>query len=204
MYKVDPSDVIATRSQDEAYRLDKESGGLAGATKKSAKKGHALFPRFRALAADLDRSKVFELVELANKITDLANAKSAENAVCAKGCGHCCQVNVDISALEAAYIEEKTGYLVVEKPYNLPAKSKKIPYCPFLDQEKALCKIHQYRPIACRSFFTFDDFKFCEGSNQQHFISSAWNVSATKQVMDILSHCCGDEVKDIRGFFSET
>lgn len=198
MYKVKPEDIIPIRSDEETERLKAE---LTGSTPKAAKKAHKLVAQFQALSRNMSQDTILPMVELAYKISDLANAKSTTNAVCAKGCSHCCQVNVEVTDLEAAYIEIKTGHKVVEQKYSLPVTSKLIPYCTFHDEETATCKIWEFRPMACRGFFAFDDPKYCVGNNQTHAITSTWNNPGTKQIFEVLQHCGNGVTNDIRYYF---
>lgn len=202
MYKVDPKDVIPSRSDDEIKALEKKEQGLIGSSKNAGKKANILFRQFMAIGENINKTNMFEAVNLAHKMSDLANDKSAANSVCVKGCAHCCQVNVDVTVVEAIYIEKMTGHEINIKPYSIPAGSKLVPYCPFLNQESATCSIHEYRPIACRGFFTFDDPKLCVGNDQIHAVSNAWHVPATRVIMEMLLECSNGEVKDIRSYFS--
>lgn len=201
MYKVKPEDVIPTRTDKQVWVQNKTKGGLCGTNKKDVKKGNKLIKQFDAMSKNMTREKIIPMVELAHQITDLGNSKSIENAVCAKGCSHCCQVNVDLNSFEAAYIEIKTGRMVKESVYNLRPGSKLVKYCPFHNAETSLCDIWEFRPVACRGFFAFDDPKLCEGNDKTHAISSAWNVPVTKHIMEVLKTRGGGEVKDIRAYF---
>lgn len=198
MYKVKHEDIIPSRTDEEVMLLQDK---LCGSNPKAAKKAYVLLNQFQALTKNMTRDRVIEVVELAHKISDLANADSTKNAVCAKGCSYCCQVNVDISGLEAAYIEVKTGREVKQTSYHLKPGNKLIEYCPFHNSETSLCDIWEFRPIACRGFFAFDNPELCVSSDNVHAISSAWNIPATKQLMEVLEHCCGGEVGDIRSYF---
>lgn len=201
MYKVKPEDVIPTRTDAQIAKMEKAQNGIAGAHRKDRKKGVKLFEKMKKLTTDMKREYVLEVVSLAYQIADISNGRSADNAVCVKGCSHCCQVNVDVTGLEAAYIEVKTGHPVELNNYNLRPGDPNVPYCPFHDDKTATCSIHEYRPIACRGFFTFDSPKLCIGNNITHAITNAWNNPATKTLMDILGEVCGNEVKDIRAYF---
>lgn len=93
--------------------------------------------------------------------------------VCAKGCAHCCKISVEVTALEASYIHSKTEF----KAEPLTISSFEIvdsftEYCNLLDQETGLCKIYEYRPLACRIFGTYDHYRFCESPDVNHAIHS--------------------------------
>jgi len=102
---------------------------------------------------------------------DLRESGVVEHAVCQKGCAHCCYLDVDVSLIEALYISKHTGYKVVSrqtrirKGYHLSRH-----YCPFLDQNNGTCTIYEWRPLACRCFFTFDHPKFCADDLEKHAI----------------------------------
>lgn len=207
MYKVRPEDEIKRfRTQAQAVALDKKKGGLSGGDPKNkTKKNLKIAKRFNKLIKQVKQSNLIEIVELAHKLVDLGNTKSAKNSVCIKGCAHCCKVNVDITVAEVCYIEIKTGIMVSESNYNLPAESPKIDYCPLLNRDTGLCNVYEYRPISCRSFFAFDDVKFCEDSGTSHRITGVQGQPNSKQLQDILHGICSDEngkqFGDIRNYF---
>ena len=95
----------------------------------------------------------------------------ADFLVCSKGCAYCCKVPVQVSLLEANYIEERTKIKFNRKTKNQYQIAKRVDtYCPFLDQITATCKIYKYRPMGCRLFGTFDSWKECINSENSHYI----------------------------------
>lgn len=201
MYKVKPEDVIPTRTDKQIALIEKRKGGFCGPIKSERGKGNKLYKKFTALAANVTQENAFELIEIAHKLSDIVNGMTAKNSVCAKGCSYCCQVNVDISDLEAAYIEEKTGKKATKSVYDKHPSSKDIPYCPFHDAENSICSIYEFRPLACRGFFAFDNPDLCIGNDQIHAVMSAWHNPSTRQLIETVQAVCGDVVGDIRSYF---
>jgi Fe-S-cluster containining protein len=87
--------------------------------------------------------------------------KLKERSVCKTGCSHCCHVDVEIIYAEAAYIQEMTGikHNEIYKKQKNDFHKTKTP-CPFLKDNN--CSIYEFRPIACRAFFTIDSVEFCK------------------------------------------
>lgn len=87
----------------------------------------------------------------------------AAQAVCRKGCSHCCHIAVAINPAEAELIARKTGRKAA-KPRNRMLEGREqfanaIPLgygdpCPFLVDNQ--CSIYDVRPLACRMHFNLD------------------------------------------------
>lgn len=136
----------------------------------------------------------------------LADSGIAKNAVCQKGCAHCCFVDVDVTAFEALYIAKKAGLTPVSRRsrvrsgYHIGKQ-----YCPFLDKEDASCSIHAFRPLACRTFFSFDNPKFCaenEGG-AEHAIFTSGGHAVLRHLRDQLYLASDQRSADIREWFAE-
>ena len=105
-----------------------------------------------------------ELIELLYSITAKFMRAPTKSATCSKGCYHCCNVYVGVTGLEAYYIHQKTGAPIDFKVGKPPVYDSK-PWCPFLKNGE--CSIYEWRPMACRTFLSFDDPYLCE-TNQSH------------------------------------
>ena len=87
----------------------------------------------------------------------------AQEAVCRKGCSHCCHIAVAINQAEADLIARKTG-IKAAKPENRVLEGREkfadaVPFgyehpCPFLVDNQ--CSIYDVRPLACRAYFNLD------------------------------------------------
>lgn len=119
-------------------------------------------------------------------------------AVCQKGCAHCCKIPVDVSELEAKYIEHNTNYKI-----RMNKNIKKNEYCNLLDQETGTCKVYEYRPMACRTYLTFDNPSYCEELTTLHVHSTLKeNKEISKFYFDLLESS-GKKIMigDIRNYF---
>lgn len=130
---------------------------------------------------------------------DLINSNIEDFIVCQKGCAFCCKIPVQISELEVKYIERNTKYKRQDiKDINVNE------YCPFLDKTKGICSIYEFRPLVCRTFFTFDNPSYCEEGKKKHIVSSLDTnphiVSLYALLLDNTN--CMPYQKDIRNYFS--
>ncbi|AXX95692.1 YkgJ family cysteine cluster protein [Arcobacter ellisii] len=140
-----------------------------------------------------DLSKLKKLYTYA----DLVNTSIDEITVCQKGCSHCCKIPVDVSELEIKYIERNTEY----KRQNIE-KINTNDYCPFLNQDKGICSIYQFRPLVCRTFFTFDNPKYCENKDEKHVvITLEGNQKLSGMYNLLLLNTNNMSKKDIRYYF---
>lgn len=111
-----------------------------------------------------------ELVELIYKTVDFYYKHTVEaDAVCSKGCSWCCRVPIDVTAIEAKYIEDKTGNMTADLGdskdwHRLPDKTK----CPFLKNDE--CSVYEFRPFNCRVFATLDSPDYCIDGGTKHNI----------------------------------
>ncbi len=125
-------------------------------------------------------------------------------SVCAKGCAHCCRIEVSITDIEAKLIEEETG-----RRRNTSKKNPPVDYCspcPFLT-EADVCAIYHVRPFHCRTFHTLDDPKYCAINGEPHQIYGSWKGRYTVPFYAKLNRIIRDFVRnnpisDIRDFFS--
>lgn len=85
-------------------------------------------------------------------------------SVCSAGCSYCCNIKVDMTYIEACYIEEKTGIEVNDKGKRTMVEKR----CAFLSNS-GTCSIYEYRPYKCRTFHTIDHPKYCE-SGEDHWV----------------------------------
>jgi Fe-S-cluster containining protein len=112
--------------------------------------------RNRTMPASAQTRALYDAVE------PLARDLAAQ-AVCRKGCSHCCHIAVAINQAEAELIGRKTG-IKPAKPKNRMLEGREkfadaIPLgyenpCPFLVDNQ--CSIYSVRPLACRTYFNLD------------------------------------------------
>ncbi|SMG56026.1 YkgJ family cysteine cluster protein [Paraburkholderia susongensis] len=95
-------------------------------------------------------------------------AKSLSNyVVCQKGCSHCCRIDVSVTRLEAEHIYRKSrSELILDHTGTTRTTGHLGTACTFLESDGS-CGIYELRPLACRTFFTLDDPKYCE-TNEPH------------------------------------
>jgi len=146
----------------------------------------------------LDR--LFEFVEMY-----LREFGVPQKSVCQKGCAHCCFVDVDVSMLEAMYIASRVPGLTVvdrdQRVHNGYEKARQ--YCPFLDKGTATCTIHAFRPLACRTFFAFDNPKFCADPAIKHALYNSKSSDVLSAVTRQLYTMSQWKHADIREWFAE-
>ncbi|TCV83399.1 tetratricopeptide repeat protein [Sulfurirhabdus autotrophica] len=125
--------------------------------------------REEKLPAELKKMNAKPMVKLATirKSVETLFSYAESYVACRKGCAFCCHQAVDISRLEAEYIQEKTGvkYTQVTKPSRRDPLgfSEKTP-CPFL--KHGSCSIYEHRPLICRIAVNLDsDPYWCEFEN---------------------------------------
>lgn len=120
--------------------------------------------------------------------------------VCQKGCSACCKIGVEMTALEASFIEKNTSHRIVS---NKQRKLKTNTDCPFLID--GICSIYEYRPFNCRTFFTVDNPKHCETPNEPHRTYGSLggqDINIIYQFRKYIDHLNGKRKKsDIRFFF---
>lgn len=202
MRKVLPEDIIPVRTDEEVKQLENTDFEATGT--KALNKELERFNRLGRSASHNTTKKAPLIMKSAYKIADLAHELNAKNSICSKGCAYCCKVPVDVSALEAHYIEHMTGFKIVKHNHVRTDKLEAETYCPFLDHETATCSIHPFRPIACRTFHAFDDHKYCVGNDQTHAISSANSNPITAELVKIIDNATPDnKAHDIRYWFGE-
>lgn len=147
------------------------------------------------------------LVKLARirKSVDTLFAYSNEFVACRKGCAHCCYQSIEISRLEAEYIEKQTGISpadLTNPPRRDPLSfSEKTP-CPFLKQ--GTCSIYEFRPIICRIHVSLDlDDYWCRFENwhKPGAVVPKPSFRSIADAFNVLNEKTHSPVADIRDFF---
>lgn len=128
----------------------------------------------------------------------------ASFASCSKGCAHCCHVDVQMTTLEAEYINIKTGIT-----HNIiqGTTTGNNSACPFLTPAGE-CGIYAMRPILCRTYHALGDPAFCATGDAERieYGSVANNYGNNFYAtfvgwMRSQNDHLGGELKDIRNFF---
>ncbi|MFP6557092.1 YkgJ family cysteine cluster protein [Paraburkholderia sp. B3] len=133
---------------------------------------------------------------------DLLASEISPLAVCQKGCGHCCHIDVGVTEIEAQYIERNTG---ARKNFGTSRSSghgeTKTP-CPFLSVDHT-CSIYEFRPFACRTYFAFDDPRYCNDNHVTHVTYDARGNPILADFARLLLELNGQgRWRDIRDFFA--
>lgn len=147
----------------------------------------AFFDWFDAQQQSGEMVNVVECMSKAYEVVDLIMAELGKHSVCRKGCGYCCQLPVDLTTVEAAYI---SNVLNVELPESPPEKSTidRFSPCPFLHKTKFVCTIREARPLNCRVFLTIDDWRECVDPDNQHVIFTTDNSGAMRKFLNFFMH----------------
>lgn len=113
---------------------------------------------------------LFEKLEAVYAFTDRFNAFVATFAVCQKGCNHCCQIDVQVSRIEAEYITFKGGPQLDHQGGDRTTGHRTA--CPFVGADGG-CTVYSTRPFNCRTFHTLDDPKYCADGDVDHQVYGA-------------------------------
>lgn len=123
---------------------------------------------------------------------------------CKRGCSGCCHMNVQISGIEARYIERKTRHKAVALTDSIQHDITEFEgqACPFL-KDRA-CSIYEHRPHACRMHMTFDaDSYWCQPGRLNQatlaFVNSK-EVALAVAMLEIEQvgneRACGADIRD--------
>lgn len=185
-------------------------------TQETAKKNYEAFlaaipaevhRREEKLPGDLRLMNAKPMVKLARirKSVETLFAYADGYVACRKGCAYCCHQAIDISRLEAEYIQEKTG--IRHAQVSIPQQrdplgfAEKTP-CPFLKQ--GVCSIYEYRPLICRIAVNLDsDPYWCEFENWHKLGGSVPKPTfhSIYNAYTELNEKAGSLMADIRDYF---
>ncbi|WP_368073434.1 YkgJ family cysteine cluster protein [Ralstonia sp. NFACC01] len=121
---------------------------------------------------------------------------------CSKGCSHCCSIDVQLTTLEAEYIQVYAG-VPLDAREGLTT-GHRTP-CPFLTDAGA-CGIYEHRPVVCRIYHALGDPKNClPGRSQIQYgappkYGNDIFANLVRWVHHVTAHANGT-CKDIRNFF---
>ncbi|HIP33359.1 MAG TPA: YkgJ family cysteine cluster protein [Bacteroidia bacterium] len=146
-----------------------------------------------------EESKINKLEKIYNFLTIYGNFVQTFS-VCSKGCSHCCSIDVQITELEAIYIQEK-GHKQLKEYIHNKSINNYTP-CPFLNSDNGECTIYNDRPFNCRTFHTLDDPKYCE-TNEEHQLYNTYTSEYYSKLFDILLQYLNrhQDIYDIRDYF---
>lgn len=187
-------------------------------SQKSEKKFYTIQEAVEKISIKKIRNKIYKRIELKRNIfiktlnstttdaltklkklydyADEFNLPFIEDSVCQKGCIYCCLISVDISEIEVQYIERNTKYK--RKNHEEINKNKK---CPFLNLVDNACMVYNYRPLACRCFFTFDNPSYCK-SDEPHVITQLKSIEEIQtSYYNLLKSVSIPILRDIRDYF---
>ena len=128
----------------------------------------------------------------------VSSGEWAKDAICKKGCSYCCHHPVSITPQEAALIGDYIGRKP-SKPRHQEYRHESREPCPFL--KDAACSIYKVRPIACRTFFTYDSVEYCKVGDVNHKIANMESNAGIVKLCAALMIKCSSKDADIREFF---
>lgn len=117
----------------------------------------------------LPDQELFASMKKIHAFMDDFNQFVATFTTCARGCNHCCRIDVHISTLEAEYIAVNTG--AAYRNAGRPSFNHTSP-CPFL-KASGECGIYAFRPMVCRTFHAVGDPDNCAPGRVQHQYGTA-------------------------------
>lgn len=138
-------------------------------------------------------------LQMLYEFMDELNEFISKYTPCQKGCDACCHIRVDISSLEAQYIQLKTGIPYRDKPIS--AIKINTP-CPFLKDR--CCSIYQYRPYVCRQHYALFNPKWYQVKLCNNLCASQARFTEVKDSYDYLVRNSNSAIHDIRAFFCLT
>lgn len=146
-----------------------------------------------------------EQLEAVYRYTDEFNAFLAPLMSCGKGCSHCCHIDVQITVLEAEYIQVKRG---IPAQVNAGLTHGHREACPFLAPWGA-CSIYEARPLICRLYHVAGDPENCKpGRDQMLYVNPKDNhygndifANLMKWLMHVAESNPECRFGDIRDFF---
>lgn len=124
------------------------------------------------------------------------------------GCSHCCKNSIiAVSALEFTYLVNHSAVAQKQVKKVIPTireailpdlingsmKTKKLGDCPFLVNNR--CAIYEYRPIACRTFFSVDKLSLC-AKGKKHKLFNSGSNNALKGINDYFQQLSIDNAPD--------
>ncbi|MBW1975573.1 MAG: hypothetical protein JRI45_08370 [Deltaproteobacteria bacterium] len=168
-----------------------------------------------SLPVDIFRllDKFFSLLDELNKLY-LARLKREHGIepFCKPGCSWCCfQMPGGMSFVEYLYLYEgiwrqRPGNLYLARLLDRSSHfatgganhgldcqnkilgeyfAKKCP-CPFLNNDAGICELYRYRPIVCRSHYSFSPPRFCRPDQQETWRRQIVNIEQSVMVSQML------------------
>ena len=130
-------------------------------------------------------------------------------SVCKHGCSLGCKLNVDISEIEADYINDKLEAikpdLAVKLSYSKGFDSGS--FCPFHDHDTKSCNIYEFRPVVCQMFASVDSPTFCETPDIPHEITTLYSSKPVVKMLSMVDDVGGKDglpkYADIREWFKK-
>lgn len=126
------------------------------------------------------------------------------HACCSKGCSYCCNMDIQLTTLEAEYIHVLKG---VPMKHGKDITTGHTDPCPFLSSG-GICNVYELRPITCRSLFAFGEPQNCANGKKALQIGVYDAASRNPIISDIITWVQavvmskGGEIRDIRDYFS--
>lgn len=133
-------------------------------------------------------------------LTDKVAATIAPYMVCQKGCSACCHIDVDVSVIEAQYIQKNTGHKFLDNDKRSSPKGERRP-CTFLNGET--CSIYENRPFPCRVYFTIDNPIYCEDNDKIHSTYGSQSNTIFRNLGEMIIRLNDNSAycRDIRDYF---
>ena len=150
------------------------------------------------------RAPLYEQLHAVYRYTDEFSSFISQFMSCSKGCAYCCHMDVQMTTLEAEYIQVNAGVaLRITKSITTGHRDP----CPFLAKGGS-CGIYSARPLACRLYHAAGEPANCQpGRLQNHYghaplFGNPIYANLVRWVHHVMIEG-GGALRDIRDFFPD-
>lgn len=143
-----------------------------------------------------------EKLQAVYRYTDEFSQFISQFMSCGRGCSYCCSIDVQITTLEAHYIQERTG---ISARGGMSITTGHRDPCPFVATDGS-CSAYSVRPLVCRIFHAAGEPTNCRpgGTQIQYGHPPSFGNDIYANLVRWTHHVtieAGGTLRDIRDFF---